>query len=148
MVFYKLGKRYCPLFLLFDFGHYSIFNIKHFSYLCSFYDIAIRYFFFYVTIPPPGQSCPIAASPHWSEQKGRSRLSVGSIYLPEFSSGQLQHSPSLHCSRFVGFFSAFHDKPNSPICVERLWVYCTWSGSMSVDEKNLKGFCTLIGNLH
>lgn len=101
-----------------------IFNIKHFGYLCFFYDIVIRYFFFSITVSPPGHSCPIIASPQWGEQKGCSRLSVGSTYLPEFSSGQLQHSPSLYCSGFVGFFSAFHNKPNSPLCVERLWVYC------------------------
>lgn len=53
------------------------------------------------------------------------------------------------------FFSAFHDKPTSPLCVERLWVYCAWSGSMSVEgkkkkkqRKKLKGFCILMGKLH
>lgn len=116
---YRLGKRYCLLFS-FDFVHYLIFNIKHFGYICFFYNIVLRYFFFALPFPLLAIAVPFLPmeGAEWVQQTECGKH-VFESSLPDCSS-----TPP-HCTALALWlsFSAFHGKPNS-LCRKAVGVLC------------------------
>lgn len=127
MYVYRLGKRYCPLFL-FDFVHYLIFNTKNFGYICFFYYIVLSYFSF--ALPFPLLAITVPSLPmegaEWVQQTECGKLIFDRVLF--WTAPALPLTALLWlCGLFFFIFLFFIFLPfmtSQILSVERLWVYC------------------------
>lgn len=117
---YRLGKRYCPLFL-FDFVHYLIFNIKHFAYICFFYYIVLRYLSFASPFPLLAIAVPMEGA-EWVQQTECGKHVFDRVLFR--TAPALPLTALLWLCGLVFFLVFLPFMISQTLCVERLWAYC------------------------